>query len=218
MKKGVLFTLVALSLVLVFAFAGKYYKGRQATENESLAQSNAALFNRAYSQSLGSPDAKVAITEFMDPGCETCRAFAPFIKSALDAFPGKIRLVMRYAPLHQGADYMVQILEAARLQGKYWETLQVMYETQPIWASHQNPQPQLIWPHLEQLGLDLDKIRADMNTPEILGIVQQDISDAQTLNVRKTPGFFVNGKPLVTFGSEQLKTLILSELDRNYPN
>jgi protein-disulfide isomerase len=57
-----------------------------------------------------------------------------------------------------------------------------------------------------------------MDSPAILGIVQQDISDAQTLNVRKTPGFFVNGKPLVTFGSEQLKTLILSELDRNYPN
>jgi protein-disulfide isomerase len=217
MKKGVLFVVAALSLVIVFALAGKYYKGQKTESIKSAAQANADLFNRAYSPSLGSPDAKVVLTEFLDPGCETCRAFHPFVKSALDAFPGKIKLVIRYVPLHHGADYMVKVLEAARLQGKYWETLELMYDTQHTWASHSNPQPQLIWQYLPQVGLNLEQLKKDIDSPEIDRILQQDIADANTLGVNKTPGFFVNGRPLVTFGAEPLKQLILSELNNQYP-
>jgi protein-disulfide isomerase len=117
---------------------------------------------------------------------------------------GKIKLVIRYAPFHDGADYFVKILEAAKRQGKYWETLDIMYKTQRYWASHQNPQPKRIWRFLPRAGLDLDKIRRDMNDPEIAKIIQQDLADTKTLNVRKTPGFFVNGKPLPRFGKQIL--------------
>jgi hypothetical protein len=37
--------------------------------------------------------------------------------------------LIRYAPFHDGADYFVKILEAAKKQGKYWETLDIMYRT-----------------------------------------------------------------------------------------
>jgi protein-disulfide isomerase len=218
MKKGVLFVVAALSLVIAFALAGKYYKEQKTESTKSAAQANADLFNRAYSPSLGSPDAKVVITKFLDPGCETCRAFHPFVKGAVDAFPGKIKLVIRYAPLHHGADYMVKVLEAARLQGKYWETLQVMYDTQHAWASHSNPQPQLIWQYLPKVGLNLEQLKKDVDSSEIDRILQQDIADANTLGINKTPGFFVNGRPLVAFGAEPLKQLILSELNNQYPD
>ena len=132
------------------------------------------------------------IVEFFDPGCETCRAFAEPVKGFLSAHPGKIRLVKRYAPFHQGSDKVVQILEAARLQGKYWETLDVMFERQPIWASHHDPQPEAIWQFLPSVdGLDVDRLRKDMNDPKVIEIVKQDIADARALSVRKTPSFFV---------------------------
>lgn len=129
--------------------------------------------------------------------------------------PGKIKLVLRYTPFHQGADYFVKILEAARKQGKFWETLEVMYQTQPYWASHDNPQPQLIWRFLPKVGLDVEKIRSDMNDPVIAGRIEQDMADAKTLNVRKTPGFFVNGKPLEQFGYRQLQHLVETEIRAN---
>jgi protein-disulfide isomerase len=47
-----------------------------------------------------------------------------------------------------------------------------------------------------------------MVSPEITQRIAQDIADARTLNVRKTPEFFVNGRPLVNFGYEPLKTLV----------
>jgi protein-disulfide isomerase len=55
-----------------------------------------------------------------------------------------------------------------------------------------------------------------MNDPEITKIIQQDLADAKTLNVRKTPGFFVNGKPLPSFGRRQLQELVQSEISRYY--
>ena len=42
-----------------------------------------------------------------------------------------------------------------------------------------------------------------MEDPAITRIIEQDIADAKRLNVTKTPGYFVNGKPLVTFGYRQ---------------
>ena len=57
-----------------------------------------------------------------------------------------------------------------------------------------------------------------MNDPAIAKIIEQDLADAKALNVRKTPGFFVNGKPLQTFGAQQLQDLILSEISANYPS
>ena len=48
-------------------------------------------------------------------------------------------------------------------------------------------------------------------------IIEQDMADVRALNVQKTPGYFVNGKPLQTFGYKQLYQLIQSELDEQYP-
>jgi protein-disulfide isomerase len=66
-------------------------------------------------------------------------------------------------------------------------------------------------------GLDLERIKQDMNDPAIVQLIQQDLADAKTLNVQKTPGFFANGKPLQNFGYQQLQELIYSELTANYP-
>ena len=216
--KYVLVGLTCVLLVLAFIGGSSYYKGQQAEKIGFLAEKNAELFVRDHSPTLGSDDAKVFIVEFMDPACETCAAFAPFIKQAMAANPGKIKLVLRYAPFHDGADNFVKILEAARMQGKYWETLDVMFKTQNIWASHHNYQPQRLWDVLPRAGVNLEQIRKDMNSPAIAKIIEQDMADVNTLNVTKTPGYFVNGRPLQVFGYKQLQQLIQSELDAQYPN
>ncbi len=216
MKKHLIFLFSAIFLVLLFVFGSFFYKNQQSKKIGFMAKENASVFVREHSQTLGSDDAKVYLVEFMDPACETCRAFSVFVKKIMAANPDKIKLVLRYAPFHKGADYFVKILEAAKKQGKYWETLEVMYKTQPYWASHRNPQPQLIWQFLSRVGLNLEKIRTDMNDPAIVKLIKQDLADAETLNVRKTPGFFVNGKPLPSFGRNQLRQLVEAEIKVNY--
>jgi protein-disulfide isomerase len=216
--KYVIFGVSCLVLFLVFVFGSSYYQKQQAEKFGFMAQENASTFVRDHSQTLGSDEAKVYLVEFMDPACETCAAFSPLVKQIMNAYPGKIKLVLRYAPFHHGAEDFVKILEAAKKQGKYWETLDVMYKSQPHWASHHNPQPQRLWQFLPMAGLNIEQIKKDMNDPAIIKLIEQDLADAKTLNVRKTPGYFVNGKPLQTFGYQQLQQLIQSEIRATYQN
>jgi protein-disulfide isomerase len=215
--KYVLFAVSCLVLIAGFFLASSLYKADQAEKLGSIARDNYSVFVREHSRTLGSEDAKVELVEFMDPACETCAAFSPLVKKIMAAYPGKIRLVLRYAPFHDGADYFVKILEAAGKQDKYWEVLDTLYKSQPYWASHHNPRPQAAWQFLAQTGIDLARIRRDMEDPSLQRLIEQDLADARALNVNKTPGFFVNGKPLKTFGARQLQGLILSEVKANYP-
>ena len=208
--------IVGALLLIVFAIAVLVYNDKKTDELGALAARNAQYLIRDYSPTIGDPNAKVTIVEFFDPACETCKAFHPLVKQIMAANPGRIKLVLRYLPLHQGSDYVAKFLEAARLQNKFWETLEIIYDKQSSWASHHNPQPEKIWGLLTGSGLDLSKNREDMALPVIAQRVQQDLADARQLQVSKTPGFFVNGKPLVQFGYEQLQQLVNSEIKNSY--
>ncbi|MCP4045158.1 MAG: disulfide bond formation protein DsbA, partial [Gammaproteobacteria bacterium] len=52
--------------------------------------------------------------------------------------------------------------------------------------------------------------------PEIAQTVEQDVQDGQTLNVRATPEFFVNGRPLPSFGIAQLNQLVKETVTKAY--
>ena len=105
----------------------------------------------------------------------------------MEKHPGKIKLVLRYAPFHDGADYFVKILEAARLQGKYWETLEALLAAQGQWTQNHTVLPEKIGPAIASVGLDMDKLMTDMNSMEALVRVEQDRKDAVLLKISKTP-------------------------------
>lgn len=216
MKKQYIVLISCVLLALLFVVSAQIYKGQQIKKYGFLATNNASLFIREHSPTLGSDDAKVYLIKFSDPACETCAAFHPYVKKLMADNPGRIKLVIRYTPKHEGADFFVKILEAARKQGKFWETLDIMYGTQRYWTSHHVAQPEKIWRFLSMVGLDIEKIRKDMSDPAIEKVLEQDLADADTLDVRKTPGFFVNGKPLTSFGLSQLIHLVESEIRENY--
>lgn len=208
MKQKVLFIIPAVFLLLAFAVGALFYTTQRTDATTQLPEEHRAILSRMHSPTLGNIDAKVQIVEFLDPACETCRSFYPLVKELMAANPGKIRLVVRYAPFHNGSDAVVAVLEAARKQGKFWPTLEALLAAQADWAPHHTPQVSLVWKHLEGLGLNLEQLKADMKATEIARLVAQDLDDARTLNVTKTPEFFVNGKPLPSFGYEPLKKLV----------
>jgi len=209
-QKLVIFT--AIGLIAFFMIAGTLYKNYQMEEFSAMSKERAELFERPYSWSIGNKDAKVHLVEFFDPACETCAQFHPLVKDIMKKNEGKIRLTLRYAPYHQGSKQVVKMLEAARKQGKFTETLEMMFATQKYWASHHKPNPQMLWQFLPKLGLDIDRLIKDMKDPAMDKLVAQELADAKVLGATKTPSYFVNGKPLQQFGYEQLKELIYSEL------
>ena len=215
MNKNYFLIGAAVLMALIFAIAAYLYNAQQTQTQTKIVNQNAGALVKPHSPTAGNPDARVTIVEFMDPACETCRQFHPFVKQLMANHNGKVNLVIRYAPFHPGSDLMVKILEAARKQDKFWEVLDLMFETQPQWASHHNPQPQVFWSHLERTGFDMARLEQDMLDPAILKVIEQDLADGKVLGANKTPTFFVNGKPLPSFGYKQLETLVNSEVLAN---
>lgn len=206
----VLSTLAAVAVAFVAGVA--IFRDSNKKQVVQVAQDNSAALVRAHAPVFGNAAARVTIVEFLDPACETCRAFYPIVKGMVLSSFGHVRLVVRYAPLHQGSDRAVKILEAARQQGKYWEALERTMASQPQWAAHHNPQPELIWESIADIGLDLAKARTAADSTAFDSLLKQEIADMKALKVRATPGFFVNGTPLDDFGAAQLKALVDREL------
>lgn len=208
MKQKSIFTLAAVLLIAAFIVGAFFYKNQKTEQAAQLAAKNQTALVRADAPSFGNADAPVHIVEFFDPACGTCREFYPLVKNLMAAHPGKIRLTMRYAPFHPGSDQVVKVMEAARKQGQFQQTLEALFASQTVWVQNHTAQVDLIWSPLGTLGLDMERIKSDMNSPEIARTIAQDLADAKTMNVTMTPEYFVNGKPLPSFGFEQLQTLV----------
>jgi protein-disulfide isomerase len=208
MKQKNIFIASAVLLLVVFGVAAVLYKNHQADQAAQLIAQNRAVLERAHAQTFGNPNAPVHIVEFFDPACETCRDFYPLVKKMMAANPGMIKLSMRYAPLHKGSDQVVKAIEASRKQAMFQQTLETLFASQSHWVVQHVSQPQLIWDPLSGLPLDLRQLQADMESPAVAQVIAQDVADAKVLNITMTPEFFVNGKPLPSFGYEPLKKLV----------
>jgi len=196
-------------VVLLVAAAWMLLFNSKATQPSQPAMTtNAAALASEHSPMLGAATAKVHVVEFLDPACETCAMFYPAVKQMLADNPDRIRLSIRHVPFHQGSEYVVRLLEASRKQDKYWQTLEALLASQAQWAPHHTVQPDLVWPALAGVGLNTDQLMADMNSPEVEQRMQRDIDDARALKVTATPEYFVNGRPLPSFGLQQLQVLV----------
>ncbi|KAB2966005.1 MAG: thioredoxin domain-containing protein [Thermoanaerobaculia bacterium] len=215
--KKIAFALAAVAVVAGFALGAAWYRQSRSSALEAVARDRAALFVRLHSPVRGAADARVDLVEFTDPACETCAAFAPILEQLLARHPGRVRLVVRYAPLHEGADEVARVLEAARLQGKFWEALHLLYRTQHVWTAHHRVYMESVWQVLPQIGLDMERLRADFADPAVAAVVAQDLADARELGVQKTPGIFVDGRPLEPFGVDPLVALVDAAVRARYP-
>ena len=208
MNRKILFISVAVLLVLAFAVAMVLFQEKKTSQQSASVSQNLILIERKGAPIKGPNDAKVTIVEFFDPACGTCRDFHPLTKQLIDKYPGKVRVMLRYAPLHPGSDQVVKMLEAARYQGKFWQALELLFGNQHRWVINHTSQPMRALALLNSLNMDQDKFTVDMERPEVAQTIRQDVRDGQTLNVRATPEFFVNGRPMPSFGYEPLSKLV----------
>ena len=213
MKNKILVPVVLGVLAIAFVVGAYFFQeGQKQEQTKTLAGGDVKLV-RDHSPTIGSPMYRVSVVEFLDPECESCRMFHPIVKGLLKKYEDRVHYVVRYAPFHRHSKESVAFLEAARKQGKYWETLDFLFERQPEWADHHHPKPEMKWTYIDQLGLDEDKLRADMKLPEIQKLIELDIKDGRALQIRGTPTFFINGQMLQRFGPEYLDQAISQALE-----
>lgn len=205
--------LVPATLVLsVAAFAGAsfFYSSTTANRSAQAVTVPSDTLVRPHSPVIGPREAPVTIVEFFDPSCEACRAFYPVVKQIMARYPKQVRLVVRYAPFHAGSEEAVRILEAARVQGVYIPVLEAVLAQQPQWHDGNMASA---WSAAAAAGLNVERARATLLAPEVTAMMQQDVADGQTLGVKGTPTFFVNGRQPTEFGVEQIEELIRAEVE-----
>ena len=212
-RRGLILSVLALG---VAGFGGATWFATRpgpVAEAEPVAPELADAMIRPYSPILGPAEAPVTIVEFFDPACEACRAFHPIVKDIMAEHGDAVRVVIRYTPFHGAAsEEAIRVLEAARMQGVYEPVLEAVLRDQPRWASHGAPEPGLILQIAATAGLDAEAARTQMLAPDVVAILNQDRADVETVGVRQTPTFFVNGKSLDPFGEAELRRLVAAEV------
>ncbi len=181
--------LLAHPEVLILCLA-EYQQRKKLADKEHQQQaviaSRAALTQDPDSPVAGNPDGDVSIVEFFDYKCPYCRRVASTIKDVVAA-DGKIRLVMKEFPvLGPQSIKAARAALAAVKQGKY-EKFHWALMTEPGDMSD---------PHIRQIartvGLDVEQMQKDMESPEIQAMAQRNRELARALQITGTPAFVID--------------------------
>jgi len=232
MRKEIIILGAIVVVVVIAAILGSNYYQNSVQNDRKTAISNvnnsnkpkpdAAQLVRPDSPMIGPEDAKVTLVEFYDPECEACAEFGPIIKKILKDYEGRIRYVARLMPLHPNSMTAATFIEAAGEQGKYWQAQELLFEKQPEWATKHGTPPdpsapsinELFDKYAKELGLDTNKAAESVKDKRFDAKIERDKKDGQSLGVRRTPTFLVNGRELVNFGEPGLRQLIDEELKK----
>ena len=141
----------------------------------------------------------MTLVEFFDYRCSYCRQVEPFLQALIKNDPG-VRIVEKELPILGPASvHAARIALAAYKQGKHEQFHEVAVSKKP------NFNEATVLQMAEEAGLDLDRMKADMNSPEVAAEIKQTADIAKVLGLSGTPAFIV-GTELVP-GATDLETL-----------
>jgi protein-disulfide isomerase len=176
---------------------------------------------------FGLPESKVVLIEYGDFQCTSCGGAHPQIKDLTEEYKDRITFIFRNLPLtsiHPNARAAAAAVEAAGLQGKYWEMHNLLFESQSEWSSlSTNERTGAFSSYAESLGLDAARFTNDLNSDAVKKKISFDEAlFKQTGYEKSTPTFVLNGTQvdaetsgkIVRGDSSALKTLIDTALDK----
>jgi protein-disulfide isomerase len=166
---------------------------------------------------VGDPDAPMVMVAFESFGCLWCGVFhretlPVVLEDWVDT--GRLRIETRLLPYEPRAVPGARIAAAAAQQDLYWELAEHLYPF--IAGTDEPPMGRDLTPEelaayqvrqseeallaqaesaAERIGLDMDRLRADLADPATAATVERDQQLAWELGFTGTPAFVVNGVP-----------------------
>ncbi len=142
------------------------------------------------SPARGPANARITLVEFSDFECPYCSIAVGEVNTIMAAYPKDIRLIYKQFPLsmHPHAPLAAAASLAANQQGKFWQMHDALFKNARK-LSREN-----ILALAKEIGLDMDKFTADLDSPKFKAVIEKDLADGETAGVYGTPSFFVNGK------------------------
>lgn len=150
---------------------------------------------------LGANDADVVIELYSDYVCPICYMENIMLHEAVKDF-SNIKIVHHNLPfdkecnpyisvnMHPNACFMAKGALAAGKQGNYWEMSSLLYENQPTKMED-------MLKLAEQLGFDKDKFVKDMESDAMAKEIEDELVNANNLDIDSTPTIYINGDEVV---------------------
>jgi len=143
--------------------------------------------------SKGDPRAPITIVEFSDYECQFCAQAEPTVKRLLEAYPGKVRLVLETYPLsiHPNAPKASEAALCAGEQQRYWDMHDLLFANQNALKVDD------FKGYARRLGLDAGRFDACLDSGRMAAAVERGRKAGEKLGINSTPTFFVDGRPFV---------------------
>jgi Na+/H+ antiporter NhaA len=139
----------------------------------------------------GNPYAPMTLVEYGDFECPFCSRATGSIDEVRERLGDELCYVWRHLPLERVHPHSIGAAwasEAAALQGRFFEMAIAMF-------AHQD---YLEWEHVyryaNNLGIDIERFNDDVHGSRVRHRVEDDMQDAELMDLNSTPTFFVNGK------------------------
>lgn len=159
---------------------------------------------------------KVEILKYSDFQCPACRDFVPLEQRLKDEFGDMVEFNYRHFPLSgfQFSRLAAHSAEAAREQGRFYDMHDLIFENQAEWS--RGNAWELFEGYAEEIGLDMDQFREDVESDEIAERVEYQRQEGLRRTVNSTPTFFVNGRKLQQNPQsyEQFKSIVELQMYR----
>lgn len=207
---------IAVLLVVAAAFVGLVaFTGDKNENGNGGGQSTSQTTNHV----KWAEDSSVTLVEYGDFQCPACKSYAPLISQLESTHGDKVKFQFRHYPLvqiHPNAFLASRAAEAAGKQGKFFEMHDLLYENQESWASSQNSTP-IFESFAQQLELNIEQFKTDMNSSETAAAINADVKDAQAAGASSTPTFVLNGRKINQNPQslDEFKKLLDDELAKN---
>jgi len=163
-----------------------------------------------------SPEKKNILIEYSDLQCPSCKGAHDFLKTVEASgspdfdITKKATFVFRYFPLyqiHDKANVSAYAAEAAGIQGKYWEMVDLLFTNQQTWSTSDNIKDIFV-NYAKELKLDLDLFKKDIDSPQVKNRVKTDLIEGEQMGINSTPTFFLNGQKVDVNSYDEFKTLL----------
>ena len=162
-------------------------KKREADARIGTLQNKAGeIFHDASDAVVGNPKGDVTLVEFFDYNCSWCKKSIIEMKALVEK-DKNVRVVMKEFPIFgEGSEYAARAALASVKQGKYWEFHQALF------ASESKVTIEVTDQIAAEIGLDVAKMKKDMEDPAIVENIRKTQILAQTMLITGTPAFIID--------------------------
>ncbi|HEY8247875.1 MAG TPA: DsbA family protein [Hyphomicrobium sp.] len=154
----------------------------------AIAENARDIYRDPTADTAGNPNGDITVVEFFDYNCGYCKRGLHDVIKLVESDP-KVRVVFKELPiLSKGSEEASRVAIAAGKQGKYWDMHKAMLEAK----GQMNEANALAL--ATQLGLDIEKLKKDMASPEVDAEIKKSEALAKKMGVNGTPHFLVGDR------------------------